>query len=284
VGERGRANGVTASEAAVILGRSPYQTPWRLWAERTGLTRPADLSANPHVQRGIALEDAARRAFEERHDTLLLALCGESETHPVLRASFDGIADDGAPVELKVPSERTFADVQAKGTEAPAYALYWPQLQHQLYVADAARGWLVFYGGQGRLLELAVERDESFLTGELVPGCLTFWEALDDLLKENKTDLDRAETALVAMMGDFLAAETAGLRVTRYQQSGSVDYKAALAAFVPQLEESALEAYRRKGSDRVRITPIDEEDEAIPMQGMPVDSAGQPPGAQSFFF
>jgi hypothetical protein len=278
------------------------------------------------VQRGIALEDAARRAFEERHDTLLLALCGESGAHPVLRASFDGIADDGAPVELKVPSERTFADVAAKGTEAPAYALYWPQLQHQLYVADAERGWLVFYGGEGRLLELPVARDEAFLTGELVPGCLAFWEAvakrkepprdpardlytpagaaferwaglareyrehlrektrLDDLLKENKAELDRAETALVAMMGDFLAAETAGVRVTRYQQSGSVDYKAALAALVPELDESALEAHRRKASDRVRITPIDEEDEAIPMQGMPVDSAGQPPGAQSFFF
>lgn len=27
-----RAQGVTASEAAVILNRSPYQTPWRLWA------------------------------------------------------------------------------------------------------------------------------------------------------------------------------------------------------------------------------------------------------------
>ena len=114
--ERWRAQGVTASEAAIVLGRSPYKTPWRLWAERTGLARAADLSANPHVQRGNALEDAARRAFEERHDTLLLPLCGESEEHPVLRASFDGIADDGAPVELKVPAERTFAEVAAKTT------------------------------------------------------------------------------------------------------------------------------------------------------------------------
>ena len=34
---RWRAQGVTASEAAIVLGRSPYKTPWRLWAERTGL-------------------------------------------------------------------------------------------------------------------------------------------------------------------------------------------------------------------------------------------------------
>ncbi len=46
-----RAAGVTASEAPIILGRSPYKTPWRLWAERTGVTTPEDLSANPFVQR-----------------------------------------------------------------------------------------------------------------------------------------------------------------------------------------------------------------------------------------
>ncbi len=36
-----RARGVTASEAAIILGHSPYKTPWRLWAERTGIARVA---------------------------------------------------------------------------------------------------------------------------------------------------------------------------------------------------------------------------------------------------
>ncbi|MEA1053321.1 YqaJ viral recombinase family protein [Lamprobacter modestohalophilus] len=45
-----RAQGITASETPVILGHSPYKTPWRLWAERTGLARTADLSNNnPHA-------------------------------------------------------------------------------------------------------------------------------------------------------------------------------------------------------------------------------------------
>ncbi len=29
-----RIAGVTASEAPIIMGRSPYKTPWRLWAEK----------------------------------------------------------------------------------------------------------------------------------------------------------------------------------------------------------------------------------------------------------
>ena len=209
--ERWRAQGVTASEAAIILGRSPYKTPWRLWAERTGLARAADLSANPHVQRGNALEDAARRAFEERHDTLLLPLCGESEEHPVLRASFDGIADDGAPVELKVPAERTFAEVAAK-TDArrPPSALYWPQVQHQLCVAGAERGWLVFYGGPQRLLEFPVERDEAFLSEELVPACLQFWEAI---AKRKEPPRDPARDLYVPVGKALDAVVDAGRRV-----------------------------------------------------------------------
>jgi putative phage-type endonuclease len=139
---------------------------------------PADLSQNPHVARGVALEDAARQWFEARHDTLLLPVCAESDTHPVLRASFDGIADDGAPVELKAPAEKTFAEVAAEGTASRAYALYWPQLQHQLYVADTDHGWLVFYGDATRVLEFPIARDEGFLSKELIPACLRFSEQI----------------------------------------------------------------------------------------------------------
>jgi putative phage-type endonuclease len=324
--ERWRAQGVTASEAAIVLGRSPYKTPWRLWAERTGIARAADLSANPQVRRGTALEDAARRAFEERHGTLLLPLCGESDAHPVLRASFDGIADDGAPVELKVPAASTFAEVEARQTEAPAFRLYWPQVQHQLYVADADRGWLAFYGGPQRLLGFPVERDEAFLSEELVPACLQFWEAiakrkepprdpardlyvpvgkaldawsmlageyrdllrektrLDALAKANKDALDCLETGLLAQMGEFLAAEAAGLKVTRFLQSGAIDYGRALKALVPDLDPAELETYRRQGSERVRITPLNEETATIAFDGQAVDAAWQQAASKSFFF
>ncbi len=321
-----RAQGVTASEAAIVLGRSPYKTPWRLWAERTGLAREEDLSNNPHVQRGVAQEDSARKAFEDRHGTLLLPLCAESDAHPVLRASFDGIADDGAPVELKVPAERTFAEVAAKQTEAPAFRLYWPQVQHQLFVADADRGWLVFYGGPGRLLEFPVERDAVFLDRELVPGCLAFWEAvakrkepprdpardlyvpvgedldhwsilageyrdllrekarLDAQLKESKEELDRLEAALVAMMGDFLAAEAAGLKITRFLQNGAIDYGKALKALLPDLDAAVLETYRRKASERVRVTALDEETARVPFDGKAVEAAWQQAANEAFFF
>lgn len=101
--------GITASEALVLMG-SPYKTPWRLWAEKRGLVLPEDLSGNPHVQRGIGQEPIARRRFEDRHGVLLLPICAESTEESILRASFDGLTDDGYPVELEAPTEAKFRD------------------------------------------------------------------------------------------------------------------------------------------------------------------------------
>lgn len=55
-----RALGITATDIPVILGLSPYKTPWQLWAEKIGRINPPDLSGNPNIQRGVALEDKAR--------------------------------------------------------------------------------------------------------------------------------------------------------------------------------------------------------------------------------
>jgi len=123
-----RAQGITASEAAVILGRSPYKPPGRLWDERMGLVAPEDLSRNPCVQRGVAMEDHVRQGFEERHDTPLLPLCVESTQEPVLRASLDGLSDDGEPVELKVPTTKTYQLLVEQREQATAYQLAWVEL------------------------------------------------------------------------------------------------------------------------------------------------------------
>jgi putative phage-type endonuclease len=293
-----RAGGVTASEAAVVLGRSPYKTPWRLWAERTGVAAAEDLSTKPCVQRGIALEDQARQSFEDRHGTILLPLCAESSEYPVLRCSLDGLSSEDEPVELKVPMDKTYQRVASEGEQSVAYQLYWVQLQFQILVTDAARGWLVFdpCRSGSPALEFAIPRDETFLQTELIPACLQFWDAitkgkappqdptrdfympvdgaltqwiegadeyrdlaaerheLEARLKAVKTKQDGLEGDFVVAMGEFLLAETGGVRVTRYLQKGSVDYGALLKDLAPALDDSTLDKYRRQPSERVRVT------------------------------
>jgi len=76
------------------------------------------LSRNPFVQRGIALEDQARQSFEDRHSTILLPLCVQSDEYPILRASLDGLSNEDEPVELKVPTDKTYKDVAAQRLNA----------------------------------------------------------------------------------------------------------------------------------------------------------------------
>lgn len=179
-----RAAGITASEAPIIVGRSPYKTPWQLWAERTGERVPEDLTGNAHVQRGIQFEDRVRQGFEDRHATILLPLCVESTAHSVLRASLDGLSDDDEPVELKVPGARTYAALAKHATEATAYRLAWVQLQHQLLITGADQGWLVFDPCRPATpaLEFRIRADPAFHREALIPACLAFWERLRSAL------------------------------------------------------------------------------------------------------
>lgn len=321
-----RAQGITASETPVILGHSPYKTPWRLWAERTGLARPPDLSNNPHVQRGNRLEEAARQWFEQRNDTLLMPLCAEADEEPILRASFDGLNDAGEPVELKVPAAKTFADVQSHGRASLAYRLYAPQVQHQLYVAGAETGYLVFYQDADHVEVFELQRDPALIR-RLVAEGLAFWEAIQakrepekdparDLfiptgeqaeawralagryrqvharvqgleaeLKAGKRDRDALQTDLIALMGDALIAESDGLHITRFCAKGSVDYPELLKALLPDLDAQTCECFRRKSSERVRVSVQEEADKAsIDFDADAVAQAADAADAKDFWF
>lgn len=323
-----RAHGISASEVAVILGRSPYKTPWRLWAEKTGLVRPeTELSSDWFRSKGIAGEDPARRAFEQAHDTMLLALCAESDADPLFRASFDGIDDDGHPVELKVACQAVYQEVLDLGRESTAFHLYWPQVQAQLFVGDQTKGWLVFWYGPGAWVEFEVERDDPFITATLIPECRAFWDRVqtdkepprdperdlftptgaalvqwsrmaveyrdqaarkakvDAEAKKLKANLDLIEEGLVAMMGDFILAETAGLKVLRYSQRGNIGYKDALAALVPDLDPKTLEPFRGATSNRVKVTVLKEERAAVPFDQEQLEVVRTEAEAdQGFFF
>ena len=170
-----RKTGITATESAVIAGLSPWQTPWRLWAEKTGRTMPADLSGNPLVRYGQEHEDDARALFERRHGEVLLPACAEYEKDPLFRASFDGLTAENIPVEFKCPSDKTLAAVRASGERSEPFKRYAMQLQHQMLVAEAPQGWLVFYdGAAGELIEFEVARDESVIQNILTSG-REFW-------------------------------------------------------------------------------------------------------------
>lgn len=173
-----RKGGVTASDAAVILGISPYKTLWRLWAEKTGRAVEEDLSRNPNVMRGLKMEDRVRQCCEKvLGEDFLLPVCAESDENPLFLASFDGVTESNIPTELKCPCQKNYESVVAEGENSEPYKLYYPQVQQQIYVADAPYGWLMFYSpannGDHRIFK--VLRDDT-LIADLVSGIDGFWD------------------------------------------------------------------------------------------------------------
>lgn len=159
-----RSQGVTASDAVALMGYDD-RTWWHLWAEKSGLVDPPDLDRNPHVRRGHRLEDPARRRLEARLGCVLLPICGEHDDAPYIRASFDGLDDDNRPTELKAPGESVAQELEADGEQSVPYRRYWVQVQYQILVAGADRGYLAFYnerfGGDGLLVYL-IDPDPAF--------------------------------------------------------------------------------------------------------------------------
>lgn len=184
-----RNQGITATDSTVILGASPYKTPWRLWAEKVGKILPPDLSKNPNVQRGVALEDEARRLFQNKHLTCVMPACAESDVDPIFRASFDGLTPLNEPVEFKCPGEKVLAEVRTEGLKAKTVQMYSVQVQHQMLVSGSNRGWLVFYDSTTKeLIEFEIQRDETIIKRLLAEG-RKFYESVTKKIEPPKDPL-----------------------------------------------------------------------------------------------
>lgn len=182
--------GITATDTPVIMGLNPYKTVWRLWAEKTMFVKTPDLSKVPAVQWGNDYEDVARELYEAKTNDILLPYCAEYEANRVFRASFDGIDRYGCPVEIKCPGTKTLEDVRTLGRESESYKRYWGQVQHQMLVAEAPRGYLVFYDhAKNDLITFEIERDDAFIAEVLERG-MTFYQQLIDRV-EPKRDAQR---------------------------------------------------------------------------------------------
>ena len=181
--------GVTATDSTVILGASPYKTPWRLWAEKVGKILPPDLSKNPNVQRGVALEEEARLLFQNKHLTCVMPACAECDVDSIFRASFDGLTPLNEPVEFKCPGEKVLMEVRTEGLKAKTVQMYSVQVQHQMLVSGSNRGWLVFYDSTTKeLIEFEIQRDETIIKRLLAEG-RKFYECVTKKIEPPKDPL-----------------------------------------------------------------------------------------------
>ena len=148
---------IMASDAAPMLGISPWRTREQLLNEKLGQIPPQEV--NNAMQRGMLLESKGRACAEEELGTLFLPEVLQSIEYPWMCASYDGICiDNKMIIEIKCTNAKNHA--MAKNGKIPDY--YMPQIQHQIVVCDLdCCHYYSFDGNSG--VVVVVERDSEFI-------------------------------------------------------------------------------------------------------------------------
>lgn len=251
-----------ASEAATVLDVSPYMTPYQLWQLKTGRAQPEP--PNAAMAWGTRMEPQARLAYEERTGLVmepLVLVDGEYS------ASLDGLSvpDGRLLVELKCPAKgKASALWQAVSAgEIPLHYVY--QLQQQLMVsgAELAHLW-VWTEDDAILLEHAPDPDSFTILrdswdmfwqhvvsdtpppltdGDTVVRTDEAWAvaaqqyiALSAQADEVADELVEAKQRLLAL-ARHTSVRGAGVAVSTYWKTGTVDYKKLVATVGVDVEQ-----------------------------------------------
>lgn len=266
-----RNGGIGASEAAIIMGISPWKTIHELYELKIGLRGPDPI--NPAMLRGIRLEDEARAAYIRMTGKDVFPLCGEHDELPFLRVSFDGISMLGEDaVEIKVPGAKAHA--MAKEWIVPPY--YMPQLQHQMLVGGLRKIDYFSYDPDDTEKSeclITVERNEFFLerylekaasfwenvigrtppAGKVFLDAARLWLAAKSELEAAKAALEERQTFLLSLTESEGSISAGGVSISRSKRKGSIDYDAFLKSAGKTKED--LELYRGLESEVVVVKP-----------------------------
>lgn len=162
---------ITATDASIILGNNPWDTPYTCWQRKLGLIE--EKKSNEAMERGKRLEPEARAKFIEEHGIDMTPMVVESSEFEFLGASLDGISTDNT-VLLEIKCGGFKLHSMASMGEIPQY--YKDQMQHQLLVTGASMCYYYSYdGSEGHCIE--VYPDEAY-RAKFMPLARSFWKCV----------------------------------------------------------------------------------------------------------
>jgi putative phage-type endonuclease len=270
-----RKSKIGASDAPIVLGISPWKTPFQLWEEKV---MGKEQTTSHAMARGHALEDQARECFEKLTGISIMPKVVVHPERTWQMASLDGITFDGTTiVEIKCPNKETHA-LAEKGI-IPDH--YMAQVQHQLSVTGAEKAFYFSYNGErGSLVEVfaddkfiakMIEKEEAFyqcMLNQTAPELIerdyvnrndALWKELVEEYKEVKHELDilkECEEAVrdkIIELAEKKNSVGSGIKLTKMFVKGRVDYDV-----IPELIGVNLDPYRKPTCEKWRISIIHE--------------------------
>lgn len=266
---------IGASMAPAIMGVSPFQTKKQLWEELVFETKRPPTRA---MQRGIELEEKARKWFNQKLGTNYAPAVVQSIAHPDLIASLDGYYEDqgGKPhiCEIKCPGEATHREALA----GKIPECYHPQLQMQMDLVGTDQMVYVSFDGIDGVM-LTCKRDKDYCV-DLLASVLSFYSStismkppidsnsewvqccdeecqikaeryqeLLGLIEQLKTECDEIKGSLI-LKAVHPKTQIGNIRLQKVTSKGQIDY----AALLRDHKITNAEEYRKKAIESWRIT------------------------------
>lgn len=193
-----RRTGIGGSDAAAILGISPWSSALMVYLEKRGEVEPDEAEASERMKWGQRLERTVLAGYSE--DTGVAVRAGgfrRSKDYPFAIGNLDGIAADRI-VEVKVTDHMGSRwDDGPQGI--PPY--YYAQVQHYLIVAGKTRADVAVLERGNRLVVRPVEWDEAF-TDEMMAEESRLWQRVKDGDPPPPDGSDSARQALRSIYPD----------------------------------------------------------------------------------
>jgi len=282
--------GIGGSEIAIIMGKSPYRTAYSLWLEKTARKAPDNISALPHVQRGIIGEKACRLLLERKYMTMFSPKSWE--LGEVCRCNDDGYSlDRNWILEIKCMGAKAHEAARPGPSGEPGVIPehYRLQCQWNLMISGADKCLFVSYRPEDedmveievlpdieehKILKTTAERWwEVHVVRDMAPALSTKDYVACDLeeyvraakefkrikgqIAELELLLEKERKSLSCFVTpDIPAVKGAGIKVSRTLRKGAVDYKS-----IRELSGVDLEAHRKPSQVVVTVHIEGESDE-----------------------
>ena len=193
-----RLTGIGASEAAAVLGVSPWASRFSVWAEKTGAAVRPDVPSE-RMRWGLRLEAPIMAEFHERTGReVSLWPQHEIARHPVhnfMIATPDGYQTDPDRGGMGLVQIKNADALQFRNWDEFAPLVYQIQCQHEMAVVGAAYSDLVVLVGGNSLKVFPMERDERFLA-QLIPALAEFWKLVET---KQPPEIDGTEATTAAI-------------------------------------------------------------------------------------
>jgi putative phage-type endonuclease len=152
---KARENSIGGSEISTIVGLNPFESPYTLWAKKTGKI-PGDIEENWAIRFGKAFEEPILKLWAEEHPEYEVFTTGTYQDGllPFRHANPDALArhrESGEWVIIEVKTGRQTWESLPMG--------YYAQVQHYLDILGLEKAFLVAVAGMS-WYDIEITRDE----------------------------------------------------------------------------------------------------------------------------